>query len=73
MFEMIKENEEHDYQFSNQRKAGIVSNVLSTTTGRKHQVFLTTTYRNLILHMCWGIRLQKRKNDYSGFSGFGTD
>lgn len=57
VFSMIRESEEHDFQFHNKRKAQLAANIESTRTGRTHQIFLTTTYRNLIPRVCWTVVL----------------
>lgn len=57
-YSMIKEDEEHDIQFHSKTKAMKVAKMESIVTHRKHQVFLATTYRDLIPRTCWTITLQ---------------
>ena len=54
---MIRRHEEHDWQFSSRDRAAIAARLETQATGRKHQVFLTTTYRNMQPRACWYVCL----------------
>lgn len=58
---MITPDEEHDFQFSSRKRADLFARLETIKTKRRHQIFLTTTYRNLqprtawvvVLALCW--------------------
>ena len=52
-YSFIKREEEHSFQFSSKSKALKIAKQQTRETGRNHQIFLTTTYRNLVPRICW--------------------
>ena len=54
---MIDKDEEHLGQFSSAKRALLYARMEGMRTGCKQGIILTTTYRNLIPRICWGVYL----------------
>lgn len=54
---ILKHDEERLGQYCSKAKAIREASRLTKTTGRRHQVFLSTTYRNLEPVACWTVCL----------------
>ena len=57
-YSTITRDEERTGQFSRKTDAVEFAKMETMRTKRQHQVFLTTTYRNLIPRVCWTVCLQ---------------
>ena len=61
-YSFIDSIDERIDQFASKAKAILTARLLTQNTGRKHQIILTTTYRNLQPRLCWGIILAVKFN-----------
>lgn len=55
---MITRDEEHSFQYASEGRARIAAKMETSTTHRKHQIYLTHTWRDLHPRLCWAVVLQ---------------
>lgn len=65
-YEMISKDDERVGQYSSRQRATLQANIQTAQTGMKHQIFLTTTYRNLLPMVCWTVVLALKYNANGG-------
>lgn len=57
-YSFISRDQEHDYQYASKTRASQAAQIAFIVTGRPHQIFLTTTYRDLEPRICWAVVLK---------------
>lgn len=57
-YTMITLEEEHGFQCCSKARAEALAKLETIRTHRKHQAFLTTTYRNLQSRLTWAVALE---------------